>query len=258
MKPKHYTAVISSDWNQCLAPCGPFDPIIYTYPKLTAELSAVFKAYTGNHISLGRASATIQALLPAPLSAAQMDSYLDAAFATYDGVADLIEWCLGRDVLFMINTTGLTGYFQRVFAKGLLPPVPVLSSNAMLRYPAARTDPHVMLDLEEIMDKGRNTEWVIQQLENPPPKCILMGDSGGDGPHFEWGAAHGAFLVASMPKPSLLKYCRKEGIEIDLFVGTQDSHAKGADRNGPATFDFMDLTAVIDELSGVGGSVCRF
>jgi hypothetical protein len=34
---KHkYKGMISSDWNECLAPCGPFDPIAFAYPELKA------------------------------------------------------------------------------------------------------------------------------------------------------------------------------------------------------------------------------
>ena len=56
---------------------------------------------------------------------------------------------LSNNILFMINTTGLMGYFQRVFAKKLLPQVPVLSANPMTRYAASVTDPPFMVDLCE-------------------------------------------------------------------------------------------------------------
>jgi 2-hydroxy-3-keto-5-methylthiopentenyl-1-phosphate phosphatase len=241
-----YRAVISSDWNECLAPCGPFDPITFTYPELTADLTALFKAYTGNRISLGKACAAIEALLPEPLSVEQMDAYLDASFETYAGVSRFIQWCKESHILFMINTTGLAGYFQRVFARRLLPPVHVLSSNAMLRYPRTGTDPQVMLDLHEIQDKGRNTERIMRQHAGPDLQCIIVGDSGGDGPHFEWGAGSGAFLIGLMPKPSLLEYCDKKGVTIDLLVGS----------NGPVSA--MRMTSAIDSfLSGKGKSCCR-
>ncbi len=246
---KRYKAIISSDWNQCLAPCGPFDPITAAYPELTAELTAVFKAYTGNRISLGDAGRALQTLVPAPLSAGQMDAYLDAGFATYAGVPDFIAWCLSRDILFMINTTGLTGYFQRIFARRLLPPVAVLSSNDLLRYPDSGSDPPLMLGLEETQDKGRNTQQVIRLLEKPPAKCILMGDSGGDGPHFEWGAENGAYLIAVLPKPSLLQYCRDKDVDIDYFFDTETQPlAHGTVRKNNGGLDFMALTAVIDDL----------
>jgi hypothetical protein len=38
-----------------------------------------------------------------------MDSYLDECFETYGGVPELMEWCEKKDILFMINTTGLRG-----------------------------------------------------------------------------------------------------------------------------------------------------
>ena len=121
LKNKSYKAIVSSDWNECLAPCGPFDFISFNYPQLTAELETIFKQYTGNVISLGEAVGQIQKLLPAPITEKQMDNYLDDSFSTYKGVPELIEWCLSNNILIMINTTGMIGYFQRVFAKNLLP-----------------------------------------------------------------------------------------------------------------------------------------
>lgn len=38
-----YRAMISADWNECLAPCGPFDAIAFAYPGLQSELTAVFR-----------------------------------------------------------------------------------------------------------------------------------------------------------------------------------------------------------------------
>ncbi|MGA8831743.1 MAG: hypothetical protein ACLQT6_17200 [Desulfomonilaceae bacterium] len=46
-----YKAIVSSDWNECLAPSGPFDPISFTYPDLEPELSDLFAQYTGNQKS---------------------------------------------------------------------------------------------------------------------------------------------------------------------------------------------------------------
>ena len=136
-----YKAIISSDWNECLAPCGPFDCISFNHPQLEAPLTGIFRQYTGNRISLGEAIEKIQQLLPAPVTPEQMDAYLDASFATYPGVADLIEWCLSNRILFMINTTGMLGYFQRAFAKGLLPRVPALSAHPMIRFAGCSSDP---------------------------------------------------------------------------------------------------------------------
>ena len=80
----------------------------------------IFKAYTGNEIPLSEATKRILSLLPAPITEEQMDSYLDERFETYRGVPELMEWCEKKDILFMINTTGMQGYFQRVFAKETL------------------------------------------------------------------------------------------------------------------------------------------
>ena len=243
-----YTGIISSDWNQCLAPCGPFDPIIYTYPELASDLTAVFKEYTGNKISLGAASKRIRKLLPGSISIQQMDAYLDASFRTYKGVAELISWCAENKILFMINTTGLTGYFQRVFAKNLLPRVPVLSANAMVRYPSQTTDPPQMYDLEEIQYKGKNTAFAIKSFGIPAKKMVIIGDSGGDGPHFEWGKQNKAYLIGSMTKQSLSNYCAKNKIGIDLFFGP--TYINGGQRReiDEMMVDFMELSTVCERI----------
>ena len=157
MKPDEsapYRAIVSSDWNECLAPCGPFDCLAFNHPELEADLAAVFRQYSGNRISLGEATGRIRNLLPDPLSPDQMDAYLDASFTTYRGVPALIRWCLDNKILFMINTTGMIGYFQRIFAKGLLPPVPVLSAHPLIRYPGLKSDPLWVCELFETRDKG--------------------------------------------------------------------------------------------------------
>ena len=125
----NFQAIVSSDWSECLSPSGPFDFISFAFPELETDLKNVFKQYTANLISLGAAMQKMQKMLPDPISEEQMDAYLEKRFITYKAVPDLIEWCLSKDILFMINTTGMIGYFQRVFAKGLLPRVPVLSVN---------------------------------------------------------------------------------------------------------------------------------
>ena len=118
-KNMNFKAIVSSDWNECMAPCGPFDFISFAYPELETDLKNVFKQYTGNIISLGEAAQKIPKLLPGPISEEQMDAYLEKCFITYKGVPDLIEWCLSKGILFMINTTGMIGYFQRVFELGV-------------------------------------------------------------------------------------------------------------------------------------------
>jgi len=184
-----YKALVSSDWNECLAPCGPFDPISFTYPDLDLELSDVFAKYTANEISLGEATERIPALMPAPLTEEQMDSYLDANFATYPGVPDFIEWCTSNGILFMINTTGTQGYFQRVFAKGLLPSVPFVAANPLIRFSSAGDDAHTLYWVSEIDDKPKNTESLMRCCSISPGQVVIIGDSGGDGPHFKWGAS---------------------------------------------------------------------
>ena len=192
----NYKAIVSSDWNECLAPCRPFDCVAFHFPEVEPSLTTIFKQYTNNQISLGKAVKKIQNLLPAPITPGKMDAYLDKTFATFKGVPELIEWCANHNILFMINTTGMIGYFQRVFAKGLLPTVPVLSAHPMVRYAHRETDPLQVFDLFEIQDKSKNTRAVADRFNIPGEKIVLMGDSGGDGPHFEWGAQLGAFLIA--------------------------------------------------------------
>ena len=65
-----YGAIISSDWNECLAPCGPFDVFAFHYPHLDSEFRDVFKQYTGNVISLSDAVKAIRKLVPEPITPA--------------------------------------------------------------------------------------------------------------------------------------------------------------------------------------------
>jgi 2-hydroxy-3-keto-5-methylthiopentenyl-1-phosphate phosphatase len=244
-----YKAIISSDWNECLAPCGPFDCISFSYPELETQLAGIFREYTGNRISLGAAVGKIHRLLPAPVTAEQMDAYLDVSFATYPGVADLIEWCLNNNILFMINTTGMIGYFQRLFAKGLLPRVPVLSAHPMIRFPESSSEPQCIYEIFETLDKGKNTALAMRNLKIPAEKVILLGDSGGDGPHFEWGSKAGAFLVGSMTKPSLDRFCREKDIYLNLRFGPDYSSAGNRDVRQELQVNFMDLTGIIEKIA---------
>ncbi len=241
-------AVVSSDWNECLAPCGPFDSISFTYPQIESELAAVFRQYTDNKITLGKAVGIIQNLMPASITSEQMDAYLVESFATYAGVPDLIEWCLSKNIIFMINTTGMIGYFQRIFAKGLLPKIPVISAHPMIRYPERESDPPHIYELHETRDKGRNTAAVLQAWGIPARKAILLGDSGGDGPHFEWGAKAGVFLIGSMTKPSLDNYCRDKDITINLRFGRDYRGGQNKDLKKESQINFMDLANIIDEI----------
>ena len=242
-----YRAIVSSDWNECLAPCGPFDFIACAFPQLEPALTDIFRQYTGNRISLGQAVRQIHGLLPAPVTKKQMDAYLDQSFATYPGVPELIQWCTDSNILFMINTTGMIGYFQRIFARQLLPPVPVLSAHPMIRFPEGSSDPQRIYELYETRDKARNTEAVARRLEIPAEKIILVGDSGGDGPHFRWGAEAGAFLIGSMTKVSLDNYCRKHDIAIDLRFGPDYSAAEMSVED-ERRINFMDLAGPIEKI----------
>jgi 2-hydroxy-3-keto-5-methylthiopentenyl-1-phosphate phosphatase len=210
-KNRKYRALISSDWNECLAPSGPFDPITFNYLSPGPEVKEIFKAYTGNHIPLSEATRRIATLLPRMITEDQMDAYLDASFATYRGVPELIEWCEKKDVLFMINTTGMQRCFQRVFKKGHMPNVPVVSAHPMVKYEEEGKTACRWYDLLEIQDKPVNTQKVLREWGIPPDKAVVIGDSGGDGPHFEWGARVGAFLVASMASGRWISIAAREG-----------------------------------------------
>ena len=245
---KAYKAIISSDWSECLAPCSPFDFISFNYPQLTTRLEAIFKQYTGNHISLGEAARQIRKMLPDPITENQMDAYLDHSFSTYPGVPELIEWCLSKDILFMINTTGMAGYFQRICAKGLLPGIPLLSAHPMVRYPRQNSDPYHIYSLLEIKDKAKNTEAAIKAHQIPPNKIIIMGDSGGDGPHFEWGARVNAFLIGSMTKPSLENYCLTRKIKINFKFGISRAQSQNKDLKKEMQVNFKDLSSCIQAV----------
>jgi phosphoglycolate phosphatase-like HAD superfamily hydrolase len=245
---RKYRGLISSDWNECLAPSGPFDFINFTYPLLGPELKEIFKAYTGNHIPLSEATRRIASLLPASITEEQTDAFLDASFATYRGVPELIEWCSSKDILFMINTTAVQGFFQRAFKKGLLPNVPVVCAHPMIKYKEEGKTTCQWYDLLEIQDKPVNTQKVLREWGIPPDKAVVIGDSGGDGPHFEWGTRVGAFLIGSMTKWSLNKYCSKRGVEVSLYFGLRYSKGEKRKEEVEMTINFMDLMPVIEGL----------
>jgi phosphoglycolate phosphatase-like HAD superfamily hydrolase len=243
-----YTAMISSDWNQCLAPCGPFDAIAYHYPELQTQLDRIFRQYTANTITLGQASEAIAKLLPAPLAPNQMDVYLQNRFATYTGVQEFIQWCSDRQILFMINTTGLAGYFQRALALGLLPAFGVLAAHSLVRYGSSPTDPRFMLELEEITDKPRHTAATARQFHIALEKIIIMGDSGGDGPHFQWGARNGATLIGSMVKPSLERYCTDQGVAITHRWGHVYTDGETIDPEKEMGYALTDLIGIVEQI----------
>jgi hypothetical protein len=248
MKKQFFKGIVSSDWNECLAPCGPFDFISFVYPQLSNALADVFRRYTGNAIPLSQAARSIRDMLPGPVTPDQMDAYLDRHFAVYPGVPDLIEWCLSRDLLFMINTTGAIGYFQRVFAKKLMPTIPVLSAHPGTVYAAGVHDPRHLIELFEVQDKGNNTETALGLLHASSPAIVLMGDSGGDGPHFQWGAHKGAFLIGSMTKPSLKAYCRRHDIQINLQFGVSYDDGRKRAPDVEMTVDFRDLIPILSDM----------
>ena len=75
-----------------------------------------------------------------------------------------------------------------------------------------------------------------------------MGDSGGDGPHFEWGAETGAFLIGSMTKPSLKSFCQTRDIRIDSQFGLSYSQGEEKDPQREMQTDFKKLSLKIEEF----------
>jgi 2-hydroxy-3-keto-5-methylthiopentenyl-1-phosphate phosphatase len=245
MNSSKYKAVVSSDWSECLSPNGPFDPIKFNFPTLEDKLNRIFKEYTGNRVSLTYATTLIRELLPEPLTEEHMDAYLDASFQTYTGVADLIEWCLRHDILFMINTTGTQGYFQRVFAKQLFPSVPVVAANPLIRFPDGASEDRYHNQVLEIEDKPKSTIEVLRTYGLPSDKVVVMGDSGGDGPHFQWAAENGAFRIGSMAKHSLIHYCESRNIRISRLFGLCYGADEARDPEKEMHFNFRELKIVL-------------
>lgn len=241
-----YRALVSSDWNECLAPCGPFDVIGFHFPALAPPVEAIFRRYTSNAITLGSAIDQVGRLLPGPITEAHMDAYLASAFKTYNGVVGLMERCRERGILFMINTTGMRGYFQRAVATHRLPPPAALSAHPLMAFadPSAGMGP--FYPLGEIADKAANTAAAAAHFHIPPEKIILMGDSGGDGPHFRWGAQVGARLIGSMVKPSLSAFCRQAGLTIHHYFGPVYTPGEPKDPRRETACNFLDLLEVIE------------
>lgn len=243
-----YKAAFSSDWSECLSPNGPFDCLVFHHPRLKEDLSVIFRHYTSNRITLSQALKRIQGLIPELPGPEQMDAYLEASFATYRGVPDLMEWCGSKGVLFMINTTGFQGYFQRAVAKGLLPRIPALSAHPMIRYAHAPSDPPSLYDLREIEDKPANTQRLLRHHGIAAQKTVIMGDSGGDGPHFAWGARAGALLVGSMTKASLEGYCREMNLVIHHRFGLTYPEGTPRQPEKEMEVDFMGLVPLLEEV----------
>jgi len=242
-----YRGLFSSDWNEYRAPCGPFYVMACHYPDLNDQLNVIFKHYTGSQISLGQAAGQIKDLLPSPITREQADTYLKSEFKCYTGVRTLIDWCQKHEVLFMINTTGAIGYFQRALALDLLPPVPALSGHPWIRFPESAKDPDHIFELFEIQDKSQNTLAAAQAFSIPSNRIIVMGDSGGDGPHFEWGASVGACLIGSMTKYSLDSFCRGNGIRIDHRIGPTYQRGEQTDFDREMGVDFSEVISVLEE-----------
>ena len=242
---RNYCGLISSDWSECLSPSGPFDFMSFVYPELTSALAAIFRQYTGNEIALSEAMRRCSKLLPAPITENQMDAYLDEHFAHYTGVPELIEACLSRNILFMINTTGSMGYFQRVFYKKLLPQVSALSAHSGLTFSTSKSDPKALFDLQEITDKPINTALAARHFQISPQNIMVMGDSGGDGPHFKWAADQNVIRVASMAKPSLKSFCVKQQIGIDHYFGISYQDGEPRRHADEMLVDFRELVPYI-------------
>jgi phosphoserine phosphatase len=240
--------MVSSDWNECLCLSTPFDPISFVYPELAQRLEAIFKRYTGNIMSLGEAAHEVMRILPSPLTEAQMDSYLDASFRPYKGVPELIRWCLEKGILFVINTTAFQGYFQRALARGLIPAGTVIAANPSICYDSIKNSDFPLYSVNEIEDKAAVSQIIMESLEIPPSRVVVMGDSGGDGPHFAWGASVGAFLIGSMTKPSLERFCSTKGVTMDLRFGLTYAEGSPRDTAGEMRFDFMALAPVIESV----------
>jgi len=242
-----YRGLISSDWSECLCPSGPFDFMVYVYPQLESELSDIFRQYTSNQISLRVAMWRCQRRLPAPITQEQMDAYLDKRFVHYTGVPELMESCLSKNILFMVNTTGSHGYFERAIAKKLLPCPTALSAHPDINFGTGTGDAYAFFPLYEITDKPINTDKVARQFQIPPQHIIVVGDSGGDGPHFKWAAEQHAYGVASMAKHSLRTYCQDRQIGIDRFFGLSYEAGEPRREADEMRVDFREMALVVDE-----------
>ncbi len=216
MKKNSYKALISSDWNECLSPSRPFDPILFKYPELSNKIQDIFKKYTSNQISYKKGLEIIKDCLPSPITPKDMDAYLMEKFSVYPGILEFIQWCKENNILFMINTTGFIGYFERAMALGLLPHIEIISGSPFIRFNGYKKSTY-FLELYDTKDKQKNTQLVKQKYNIN--RVILIGDSGGDGPHFVWGKQNGCILIGCMAKPSLKSFCDKYSVEIDEFIG---------------------------------------
>jgi hypothetical protein len=127
-------------------------------------------------------------------------------------------------------------------AKGLLPQGIVVAANPMIAYHSETN----MYEIREFEDKAKNTAAAIYDYGIPAGRLVVMGDSGGDGPHFKWGASVGAYLIGSMTKPSLEKYCKGQGIKIDTRFGLAYGEGEKKDKAREMEVDFVDLVQIIE------------
>ncbi len=243
-----YRGIFSSDWSECLSPNGPFDPISYNYPELKGDLESIFRQYTGNIITLREAVSRISAMLPNLLTIEQMDAYLDAEFATYSGVPELMAWCAQHNILFMLNTTGTQGYFQRAISKGLIPPVPVIAANPFISFPSEIDGDRYLFTIGEIDDKAANTESVLKKYGLSIQNTVIMGDSGGDGPHFRWASGVGAFNIASMAKQSLVNFCNANSVKIQEYFGIRYAPGQARNLDAEMQFNFLKLSQTLQSV----------
>ena len=75
-----------------------------------------------------------------------------------------------------------------------------------------------------------------------------MGDSGGDGPHFEWAHRAGAIAVGSMTKASLDGWCRERGIPIRVRFGRVYGPGEARSLSEEMAVDFRGLIPIIAEI----------
>jgi len=148
----------------------------------------------------------------------------------------------------MINTTSTQAYFQRAIKKGLIPAVPLIAANPLIRFPDPSDGKRYALEVREIDDKPKNTAYAMKEWEIPPAQTIVIGDSGGDGPHFVWARQQNAHLIASMAKPSLVNYCASRNVTIHRFFGVIYEAGQSRDLHRELQYNFMDLVPVISEI----------
>jgi hypothetical protein len=244
-RPARFHYLVASDWSECLSPNGPFDPLIHAWPDLKSDLGQIFARYTANEISLSLAVEELQARLPGELPSRGMDAFLEERFAAYANLSELIHWCLDRGIAFMINSTGSMGYFQRALALGLLPRIPLLSAHPFLRYAPEDSDPENIFELHETEDKPKNTRTAQELLDVPAHRTAVVGDSGGDGPHFAWAMKTGALRIGINTKASLETYCAERGIEINARVGPSYQPGEPRDRDAEARTDLIRVRDIL-------------